>query len=120
VLLVEDQYILSLAARRCLEARGATVVGPFTECAAAGEALQVHRVDAALLDLYVDDGSTVDLALILLSERIPVALVTGGSQAESPEELAQLKDARCFFKPARYEEVADYLADRLGESTPPL
>jgi CheY-like chemotaxis protein len=75
--LVEDEVFLALDMADILEDAGYVVVGP---CVRLSEALQMvedHEIDAALLDVNLDDDQTsAPIANTLRQRNIPFAYVT--------------------------------------------
>jgi CheY-like chemotaxis protein len=87
VLVVEDEPLIRMVIVGLLEELGTTV----EEAGSVAEALAVmqrtgERIDAAIIDLGLPDGSGHDLALTLRQERprLPIIIATGYSQAAVP------------------------------------
>jgi len=87
VLVVEDEPLIRMVIVGLLEELGTTV----EEAGSAAEALAVmqrtgERIDAAIIDLGLPDGSGHDLALTLRQgrPRLPIVIATGYCQAAVP------------------------------------
>jgi two-component SAPR family response regulator len=85
ILIVEDEALIALDLQLCLEHAQAQVIGPFDTVSAAFKGLQVHNVDAALLDIRVHDGEVFPLADKLAALNIPFAFLSGFEPAALPE-----------------------------------
>jgi DNA-binding NtrC family response regulator len=83
VLLVEDEAPLRFAVTRMLEQLGYEVEGAATVREAAG-ALRAERMDAAIVDYQLPDGTALDLLPRLMGAavRIPTAILTGHGSIE--------------------------------------
>lgn len=83
LLLVEDDATLRHALRRMLEQLGYEVEGAATIREAEG-ALRAERLDAALVDYQLPDGTALDLLPLLrgATPRIPTAILTGHGSIE--------------------------------------
>lgn len=91
VLLVEDEPLIGLHARDCLEALGYEVVGPVARLEAAAAAARDVEADLALLDLNIGGQMTYSLAETLMARNIPCIFCTGYSeQTQLPEPLRNL------------------------------
>lgn len=111
VLVLEDSILVAMAIEAALEDRGfeAMVVGSL---GAAGDRLRGERPAAALLDLQLPDGNSLDLARSLDAQGCPVALCTGVDSGEVPPGH---DFARIFTKPIAAEVLAAWVAETVGE-----
>lgn len=112
VLVLEDSILVAMAVEEDLIERGhrVTVCGTLAE---AERALRSGPVDAALLDLHVQDGNASPLALQLVAQGVPVALVSGIDPGLLPPPLAALP---LFAKPVAGHVLADWVDTRLVRS----
>lgn len=88
VLLVEDRYLLADDIRRDLESKGAQVVGPAPTSGKAIALLNSERIDVAVLDIDLADGTVFPAIEVLEEKAIPFLLVTGYSLSSLPKRLS--------------------------------
>ncbi|HUQ13149.1 MAG TPA: response regulator [Novosphingobium sp.] len=110
VLVLEDSVLVAMALEAALVDRGFDVIVAGS-LAAANE--RVGRVDlaAALLDLQLPDGSSVDLARSLHARGCPVAICSG---VDSNQGADALPFARKFLKPVGAETLAAWVCEVTG------
>jgi DNA-binding response OmpR family regulator len=109
ILVVEDEPVIGLVLADMLEELGAEVDGPWPSAAEALSALVDERPAAALLDLHIEDGTSLPVADRLAEAGIPFAFLSGSGQA-----LGRHADAVVLEKPYRMDEVAGLLRRLLG------
>src|SRR5690242_10866422 len=97
VLVVEDDFLVSLLLEDILAAAGCVVLGPVPRLADAVDAAAKEQCDVAVLDVNLA-GEWVFPAAAILSERnVPVIFVTGhGSDAIPPKYAGELRIAKPF------------------------
>lgn len=105
ILVVEDSVLVAMAVEAVLLDRGYDVIVAGS-LAAATERLQRGPVAAALLDVHLPDGSTLDLAHVLTARNCPVAVCSGMDSESVPNGYPQT--AR-FDKPIEPERLADWV-----------
>jgi DNA-binding response OmpR family regulator len=109
VLIAEDVAAISLAQEDALADGGYTAVAVSSNAAALAW-LDDRTPDLALLDLDLSDGSTLDLARLLLSRSVPVLFLSGHRRTlpsdmddvnwiEKPVSFAQLIKALDSLRP---------------------
>lgn len=76
VLVVEDEFFVGLDLAQTLEEMGAKVSGPAADLASAEKLLREQSFDLVLLDVNLEGGNTLELAVRLKADKIPVAFVT--------------------------------------------
>lgn len=110
VLVLEDSVLVAMALEAALIDRGFDVVVAGS-LAAANE--RVGKVDlaAALLDLQLPDGSSVELARALHARGCPVAICSG---VDSAADAELLPFARKFVKPIGAEVLAAWVCEVTG------
>lgn len=111
VLLVDDDFILVMNARRDLEEVGAKVIGPFNRADAALSSLEEGRPDVAVVDLNLGAGPNFDLVRALTAQRIPTLIVTGYDQCTIPPDLASVP---CLQKPIVKHQLVSAVAQLLA------
>ncbi|MGC9447894.1 response regulator [Cereibacter johrii] len=90
ILVAETDLILAMTMVDELTASGFETVGPARTEAEALRLIAHQTVDAALLDLRLDDGLCFALARTLGTRGIPFAFVTGESADAIPEEFHRI------------------------------
>lgn len=98
VLLIEDECIIALTLQDELEAAGYEVMGPFTTCAAALDALSRRTPDTAILDTALKDGTCHKVAEELNRRGVPFIVYSG--YRRSANQSIELQDAIWIEKPA--------------------
>jgi two-component system CitB family response regulator/two-component system response regulator DcuR len=124
VLIIEDDPRIADLHRRFTEkVEGFTVVGVATDLTEAEEQVAVLEPDLVLLDLYLHEGSGLDLLQRLRSEgrQIDAILITAARETETLQEALRGGVFDYIIKPvvfSRFEESLGKFAafrDRLGE-----
>jgi DNA-binding response OmpR family regulator len=85
VLLVEDEFLLSLVLAADLRAAGYDVLGPCATVAAAMEAAQSESFDGAILDINLKGQLVYPVAEELARRRIPFMFLSGYAHSNMPE-----------------------------------
>jgi DNA-binding response OmpR family regulator len=116
ILVVEDEALVGLMIEAMLADCGHEPVGPVHNLAEALAVLGARGVDAALLDLGLQDGLSVPIAQALGRLRIPFGIVTGFS----PEFAARLLPGRPILaKPFRESDLEGLVSRLLAEADAP-
>ena len=95
VLVVEDEYFIASDLKRALTTEGAIVVGPVGSLAA-GLSLAEEPIDAAVLDVNLNEAMSFPIADKLRSRGVPYMFLTGYDGWSLP---AQYRDAARLAKP---------------------
>jgi DNA-binding response OmpR family regulator len=103
ILLAEDQFLIGIDLRDEFEARGFHVLGPLASVAGALAAIEVEAIDAAILDVGLQDGSGFDLARRLRSRGIPFVFYSG--HGVSASERSEFAGAPWIGKPAGMDAI---------------
>jgi PAS domain S-box-containing protein len=77
LMMVEDEFLVGLMAKRILEGFGAVVAGPYGRLADALTAAKEGRFDGAVLDFNLAGETAEPLADLLLARGVPFAFLTG-------------------------------------------
>jgi two-component SAPR family response regulator len=107
VLIVEDQYLLALYLRRIVEEAGGAVLGPVVS---AGDALALAtqaKIDAAILDVKLQDNTSIAVGQALDARQIAFVIVTGYDRHVVPRELQR---APYLGKPIIPDQLVTMLA----------
>jgi len=84
VLLVEDDLLIAMDVEALLKDLGCTVVGPLTSVKAALEVIPTQPIDAALLDINLNNELVFPVADTLARLEVPFVFVTSCSRASIP------------------------------------
>jgi CheY-like chemotaxis protein len=106
VLVVEDEFMIAMDYAMCLEAMGATVIGPVSSVPQALAMLREQRIDAAVLDIDLQGTKAFMVADALMERRIGFVFASGYDDIMIPERFSGV--IRCG-KPAKAADVADAL-----------
>ena len=92
VLVVEDDYFIADEMRRALEDGGARVLGPVGDVEdALALIVGAARIDAAVLDVNLHDGTVSPVADALAERGVPFVFTTGYDRAALPERHAAVR-----------------------------
>ncbi len=111
ILIVEDNALVARAIEIMLEEIGYQVAGPAPTSEAAQQLIERKAPDAALLDLYLGEGTSEDLAGRLVEARIPFAFLTG----EIGPLPASFRDTPVLSKPIDRALLVETLARMCGD-----
>jgi CheY-like chemotaxis protein len=101
VLVVEDDYLISLLLDDMLTSAGCVVVGPLPRLTDALEASAKVSCDAAVLDVNLGGERVYPVAKILAERNVPFVFVTGYSGDALPREYAEQPRVAKPFKAAQ-------------------
>ena len=114
-LIAEDEAFTGMALADAAEA-DFRVLGPFSRCSAVLDTLDQVTPDAAILDVKLQDGPSIAIALALRERSVPFVVCSGHRRSDVPRAFA---DAPWVEKPATPTEVLSALRPvlwRLGQS----
>ena len=112
VLVVEDDFLNALMVGETLQFQGHHVLGPARTIAHALELLANEDVDAALLDLQIDNILSIDVAHRLDELGIPWAIMTAHSPKVVPAEFSAVpRLGKPFALPQLLQTVEGLLAE---------
>jgi DNA-binding response OmpR family regulator len=110
ILIVEDDVVLSTDLANLLTSGGCKVVLPTTSIASASSTIVHYLVDAAILDVNVQNEWVFPVAHALQAAQIPFLFLT----AYSPESIpAELRNRPFIQKPHLPRDLVDRLAGLL-------
>ena len=104
ILLVEDEYLQAMDAKRWLEEAGAEVVGPTGHADDIPSLLHGSAIDAAVVDINLGKGANFSVAHMLQSRGVPFLFLTGYDCNSIPGEMSQVPR---LAKPADERKVID-------------
>lgn len=105
ILVVEDSVLVAMAIEAELNDRGYEVIVAGS-IAAARQRLRQGTIDAALLDVNLPDGTTLELARELVALTIPVAICSGIDSGSVPTGYPPTDR---FEKPIAARRLADWV-----------
>lgn len=114
VLVVEDEFLVSLATTDLLESIGCEVVGPAARLATAVQLAQSESLDAAVLDIDIAGEAVWPVALELQQRSVPFLFLS----VHSPLRVfpARFAIAPRLGKPLVQRRLLDYLSAIWGAS----
>jgi DNA-binding response OmpR family regulator len=89
ILIIEDSYAIAESISRTIADVGFAVVGPTDTAHEAIRQIEREKLDGALLDVTLREGSAVAIANALRGHRVPFVVVTVFTHDELPVELRQ-------------------------------
>jgi DNA-binding response OmpR family regulator len=99
ILVVEDEYFIASDLRKALDAQGAQVVGPVANLNAGLELAEL-AVDAAVLDVNLEEDRSFPIADRLQSRSIPFLFLTGYDCWALPDQYQQAARLAKPFAPS--------------------
>ena len=115
ILIVEDEYLLASDIERELAKVGAQAVGPASRLAAGLALAKTEALDAAILDLNLNDELAYPIVRRLAERKVPYLLVTGHDDWALPREL---RDAPRLTKPFGPDGLRSLVADPFALDPP--
>jgi len=101
ILVVEDEFLVSVALEDDLRDAGAEVVGPFSDLAAALAGAEHHVFDLALVDINLGGTMVYPLADVLVARRVPFLFLSGYAGADLPVRFAAQRRLSKPYDPKR-------------------
>ncbi|MBW4090147.1 MAG: response regulator [Proteobacteria bacterium] len=111
VLVVEDEMLVSLLIEDMLADENCTIVGPYSQFAAALDAARTEAVDLAILDVNIGGTEVYPIAELLAARQIPFLFLSGYGRSAIP---AGHPEWQVCSKPFRLEELIGMLVAQLG------
>lgn len=106
-LIAEDEAIISMLLEDVVEQSGGTVVATAKSCDEVFEVLGAHAVDAIILDVHLQGGTSEEVVAIASGKNIPVLVCTGSDPKSLPPAFRNLPVLR---KPWQSKDVDRALA----------
>ncbi len=114
ILIVEDEFILTLELKTGLEAMGFEVCAPVASGREALEAVAGERPDLAVIDVnLVGDMNGLELAAELKkSFAVPFIFITGIADEHTSARIRELEPLASLIKPIHARDIHDLIRDR--------
>jgi CheY-like chemotaxis protein len=118
ILVVEDEFLVSLDLEAMLRELGGEVIGPFAGLERAAAVARAEPLDVALLDVNVGGQLVTPVADALAERTIPFVFCTGYAAASLPAQHAAVP---IVMKPCQPQQLKEALLGALGgaPSRPP-
>ena len=101
-LIAEDEVIIAMLLEDMIEQRGGMVVATAKSCDEVFEALGTHAIDAIILDVHLNGGTSEDVVAIAKLKDVQILVCTGSDPATLPPVLRNLP---VLQKPWQTEDV---------------
>ena len=111
VLVVEDDYLQADWVCDLLETEGLEPVGPAADAKAAHRLLDTVSVDAAILDVRLQEGLGFKVAQTLMQREIPFLFLTGATEHVLPKDFQAVP---LLYKPAEPRVLLELLRTLLA------
>jgi DNA-binding NtrC family response regulator len=112
ILVVEDDFIISMELESILAEAGAEVLGPCRTAAQASALIEANNISAAVLDFRLGLENSLPVAQKLTRHRVPFVFFTG--QVNTARIRAECPDAKIIPKPFQRCTIVAAVADMLG------
>ena len=116
ILVVEDEFLVSLDLEAMLRELGGEVIGPFASLDRATAAARAEALDVALLDVNVGGQLVTPVADALAERAIPFVFCTGYDAASLPEPHAAVP---ILMKPCQGQQLKEALLSAVHASAGP-
>ena len=116
ILVVEDEFLVSLDLEAMLRALGGEVIGPFASLDRATAVARAEALDVALLDVNVGGQLVTPVADALAERAIPFVFCTGYDAASLPAPHAAVP---ILMKPCQAQQLKEALLSALRASGGP-
>ena len=111
ILVVEDDFLISMELDTILAGAGAEVVGPCRTVAQARILIEGNSISAAILDFQLGQDTTMPVARQLTRHGIPFVFFTG--QVNTRQIHAECPGAKVISKPLQRRTILAAIADML-------
>jgi two-component sensor histidine kinase/DNA-binding response OmpR family regulator len=111
LLMVEDEFLVGMMAKKLLENLGATVIGPHARLADGLAAARSERFDGALLDFNLAGELAEPLADFLIAHGVPFVFLTGYQRDSIDRRYANVPLLQKPIEPESLERVLVSLLD---------
>lgn len=112
-LIAEDETLIAMMLEDVVEQSGGTVAATARSCDEVFEALGEHTIDAIILDVHLQGGTSEDVVTISSDKNIPVLVCTGSN----PKSLSPaFRNLPVLKKPWQSQDVDRALAQLFAVS----
>jgi two-component sensor histidine kinase/response regulator RpfG family c-di-GMP phosphodiesterase len=111
LLMVEDEFLVGMMAKKLLESLGAIVIGPYARLSDGLAAAKVERFDGALLDFNLAGELAEPLADFLIAHGVPFVFLTGYQRDSIDRRYANVPLLQKPIEPESLERVLVSLLD---------
>ena len=111
LLMVEDEFLVGMMAKKLLEGLGAIVIGPYARLADGIAAAKTERFDGALLDFNLAGELAEPLADYLIAHGVPFVFLTGYQRDSIDRRYANVPLLQKPIEPESLERVLTSLLD---------
>ena len=115
ILVVEDEFLVAELLCMQLAKAGAILVAPTDRSSVALDFIATERIDGAVLDFMLADGTCLAVARELQAQRVPYLIVSAVSAEELPAELS---NAAYLVKPVEPRQFVTKATMIFGSSVP--
>lgn len=121
ILIVEDEWIVSRAVQKTLEAAGYTVTDVVASAKEALQSIERRRPDLVLIDIVLQNGvDGVELARQIRSQiAVPVIYVTAYADTKTLARAAETEPAGYIVKPFQESQLLSAVVMALNRTAPP-
>lgn len=113
ILVVEDEFLVSIALEEDLREAGATVIGPFNDLISGLDGADREQFDLAVLDVNLNGIMIYPLADELLSRGVPFLFLSGYTAANMPSRfVGQRRVAKPYDSMRLIDEILRLLPAR--------
>lgn len=113
ILVVEDEFLVSIALEEDLREAGATVIGPFNDLISGLDGADREQFDLAVLDVNLNGIMIYPLADELLSRGVPFLFLSGYTAANMPSRfVGQHRVAKPYDSMRLIDEILRLLPAR--------
>lgn len=109
ILVVEDDLLIAMDLVDELEDAGISVAGPARTVKEALRMIELQEIDAALLDVNLQDEDSYPIATVLQQRGLPFAFLSGHAAAALPPEFAGQQMLQKPVMPATLTSVIESL-----------
>ncbi|MCC4298180.1 response regulator [Aurantimonas coralicida] len=118
VLIAEDEALVAMDLSDIVEFDGGCVIGPFATSQECRPAIDVTRIDVAILDVRLQDGEVFGLADELRDRGVPIVFHSG--HLDPNDIVTRYPMARCCAKPASPERLVSDVASLVEKADLPV
>lgn len=108
ILIVEDEYFIAMQVADTITRCGGSVIGPVARLVKARVLAQQEPVDGVILDLMLNEETSLPFVDELISRGTPVILATGYAQSHLPKRYSDLPQLTKPLREAALVELIEH------------